>query len=89
MPLGRSEAVSSKPQSSSLEDSEERMEEAMERSRPSLAVFAMLVLIGVGAIVRFSHDVRSVQVVGLTGGGAACGAALCGFIWMFMRRGKA
>ena len=61
----------------------------MERSRSNLAVLTMLVLIGVGAIVRFSHDVRGVQVVGLTGGGAACGVALCGFIWTFMTRGKA
>jgi hypothetical protein len=60
----------------------------MERSRSNLAVLAMLVF-GVGAIVRFSHDVRGVQVVGLTGGGAACGAALCGFIWAFMTRVKA
>ena len=61
----------------------------MERSRSNLAVLAVLVVFGVGAIVRFSHDVRSVQVVGLTGGGAACGAALCGFIWAFMTRVKA
>jgi len=61
----------------------------MERSRSNLAVLAMLVLFGVGAIVRFSHDVRVVQVVGLTGGGAACGAALCGFIWAFVTRVKA
>ena len=55
----------------------------MERSRSNLAVLAMLVVFGVGAIVRFSHDVRGVQVVGLAGGGAACGAALCGLIWAF------
>ncbi len=61
----------------------------MERSKPNLAVLAMLVLFGVGAIVRFSQDVRSVQVVGLSGGGAACGAALVGFIWAFMTRAKA
>jgi hypothetical protein len=60
----------------------------MERSRSNSAVLAMLAIIGVGAIVRFSHDVRGVQVVGLTGGGAACGAALCGFIWAVMTRGK-
>ena len=60
----------------------------MGRSRSNLAVLAMLVIIGVGAIVRFSQDVRIVQVVGLAGGGAACGAALCGFIWAFMARSK-
>lgn len=61
----------------------------MERSRLNPAVLAMLVMIGVGAILRFSHDVRAVQVVGLTGGGAACGVALCGFMWTFMAKGKA
>lgn len=60
----------------------------MRRSRPDLAVLAMLVVVGVGAIARFSQDVRSVQVVGLSGGGAACGAALVGFIWALKTRGK-
>ncbi len=76
-------------QSSNFQDScKNEREENMERSRSNLALFAMLVIIGVGAILRFSHDVRVVQVVGLTGGGAACGVALCGFIWAFMARGK-
>ena len=61
----------------------------MERSKPNLAVLAMLVLFGVGAIVRFSQDVRSVQVVGISGGGAACGVALVGFIWALKTRAKA
>ena len=61
----------------------------MERSKPNLPVLAMLVIVGLGAIVRFSQDVRSVQVVGLCGGGAACGAALVGFIWAFKTRVKA
>jgi hypothetical protein len=60
----------------------------MERSRPNVAVLAMLVVMGAGAIARFSHDVRTVQVVGLTGGGAACGVALCGFIWTLMRKDR-
>lgn len=60
----------------------------MERSKPNLAVLAMLVVIGVGSIARFSQDVRSVQVVGLSGGGAAVGAALFGFIWAFKTRAK-
>lgn len=58
----------------------------MERSKPNLAVLAMMVLVGVGAIVRFSLDVRIVQVVGISGGGAACGAALVGFVWAFKTR---
>jgi hypothetical protein len=61
----------------------------MERSRPNLPVLAMLVIVGLGAIVRFSQDVRGVQVVGLSGGGAACGAALVGVIWAFKTRVKA
>ena len=60
----------------------------MERSRPNVAVLAMLVVMGAGAIARFSHDVRTVQVVGVTGGGAACGVALCGFIWTLMRKDR-
>lgn len=60
----------------------------MEGRRSNFAVLAMLVMIGVGAIVRFSDGVRLVQVVGLTGGGAACGAALCGFAWTRMARRK-
>jgi|GEM_PF-2286091 hypothetical protein len=76
-------------QSSNFENScKNEKEENMEHSRSNFAVLAMLVIIGVGAIVRFSHDVRVVQVVGLTGGGAACGVALCGFIWAFMTRDK-
>ena len=61
----------------------------MERPKPDLAVLAMLVIIGSGAIVRFSQDVRSVQVVGLSGGGAACGAALVGLVWALKTRVKA
>lgn len=61
----------------------------MERFKSNLPVLAMLVVIGLGAIVRFSQDVRLVQVVGLSGGGAACGAALVGFIWAFKTRVRA
>ena len=60
----------------------------MERPKADLAVLAMLVVIGVGAIARFSQDVRNVQVVGLSGGGAACGAALVGVVWAFKTRVK-
>ena len=68
----------------------------MERSQPNLAVLAMLLLIGIGSLVRFaqnlfhsSQDVRIVDVVGLSGGGAACGAAMFGFIYAFMAKNKA
>ena len=61
----------------------------MERSKSNLPVLAVLVVFGLGAIVRFSQGVRIVQVVGLSGGGAACGAALVGIIWAFKTRVKA
>ena len=58
----------------------------MERARPSLAVMAMLFVLGIGSLVHFSHDIRTVDVVGLSGGGAACGAALFGFIFSVRTR---
>lgn len=67
----------------------------MERSRPNLAVLAMLSIIGVGTLFRFSQNlfhfsqnVRMVDVVGISGGGAACGAAIFGFIFALMARHK-
>ena len=60
----------------------------MGRAKGFFAVLALLVVIGVGSLVRFSQNlfqasesVRSVDVVGLSGGGAACGAALFGIIF--------
>ena len=68
----------------------------MERSKPNLAVLAMLFLIGVSSLFRFSQNlfhfsqnVRIVDVVGLSGGGAACGAAIFGLIFALMARNKA
>ncbi len=61
----------------------------MDRARSNLPVLAMLGVMGLGAIVRFSQGVRGAQVVGLSGGGAACGAALVGFIWALKTRVKA
>ena len=58
----------------------------MEQSKPNLGVLVLLVLVGIGSIVRFSSDVRPVQVVGISGGGAACGAALFGFIFSLKSR---
>jgi hypothetical protein len=67
----------------------------MQRSTPSLAVMAMLFTIGVTSIVRFSQNlfhlaqnVRVVDVVGVSGGGAACGAALFGFIFTLVARNR-
>jgi hypothetical protein len=68
----------------------------MERSRPNLAVMAMIFFIGVSTLFRFSQNlfhsspnVRMVDIVGVSGGGAACGAALFGFIFAIMARNKA
>jgi len=68
----------------------------MKRSKPNLAVLALLLLIGVSGLFRFSHNlfhfsqnVRIVDIVGLSGGGAACGAAIFGFIFALMTRNKA
>ena len=55
----------------------------MEHSRPSLAVPALLFVVGIGSLFRYSQNlfqtaqnVRLVDVVGVSGGGAACGAAI-------------
>jgi hypothetical protein len=68
----------------------------MERSRPNLAVMAVLFVIGIGSLMRFSQNlfhiaqnVRVADVVGISGGGAACGAALFGFIFALKTRNKA
>jgi hypothetical protein len=68
----------------------------MDRSRPNLAVMTMIFFIGLSTLLRFSHnlfhfshDVRMVDVVGLSGGGAACGAALFGFIFALRARNQA
>ena len=68
----------------------------MERSKPNLVVLALLLLIGVSNLFHFSQNlyhfsqnVRIIDVVGLSGGGAACGAAMFGFIFALMTRNKA
>lgn len=60
----------------------------MGRSKGIFAVFALLFFIGVSGLVRSSQNlfhasenVRSVDIVGLSGGGAACGAAIFGVIF--------
>ena len=64
--------------------------------RPNLALMALLFTLGVGSLYRFSqnllhasHAVRLVDVVGLSGGGAACGAALFGIIFAVIAKNKA
>ena len=68
----------------------------MERSKPNLAVLALLFFIGVSGLFHFSQNlfhfsqnVRIVDVVGLSGGGAACGAAMFGVIFALVARNKA
>lgn len=67
----------------------------MERSKPNPVVMTMLFIFGVGSLFhfaqnlyRYAQNVRIVDVVGLAGGGAACGAAVFGFIFALMARHK-
>jgi hypothetical protein len=52
----------------------------MER-RPLLPLAVLLFIIGTVTLSRFSHDVRSVVVVGLSGGGFAIGV---GFAFLML-----
>jgi hypothetical protein len=63
--------------------------------RPNPAVLIMLLVIGASSLVRFSQNlfqlsqnVRVVDVVGVSGGGAACGAALFGLVFALMSKRK-
>ena len=65
----------------------------MERPKPNFSVLALLFVLGVSILFRFSQNlfhfsqnVRIVDVVGLSGGGAACGAALFGFIFALLAK---
>ncbi len=60
----------------------------MGRSRGFFAVLALLFAIGINGLIHFSQNLfhasenmRSVDVVGLSGGGAACGAAIVSVIF--------
>jgi hypothetical protein len=73
----------------------DRKEAIMERPKPNPAVLALLFIIGVGSLFRFSQNlfhfsqnVRTGDVVGLSGGGAAVGAAIFGLIFVLMTRKK-
>ena len=62
---------------------------------PPLPILAMLLVIGVSNLFHFSQNlfhysqnVRTVDVVGLSGGGAACGAALFGFAFALKMRDR-
>jgi len=65
----------------------------VERTRPNLGVVALLLLIGVSALVRFSQNLfqmcqnaRLVDVVGVSGGGAACGAGIFALVFALTSR---
>jgi hypothetical protein len=60
----------------------------VEVSKPNLARLALLLIMGVGSIVRFSAGVRLVAVVGISGGGAACGAALFWIIFPLVAKSR-
>jgi hypothetical protein len=65
-------------------------------AKVNFGVSVLLLGIGVVSLFRFSENlfhfaqhVRTVDVVGLTGGGAACGAAIFSFIFAMLNRNKA
>ena len=68
----------------------------MKSAGTNFGVSALLLGIGVVSLYRFSENlfhfaqhVRTVDVVGLSGGGAACGAAIFSFIFAMMHRKNA
>ena len=65
----------------------------MQRPKPNLLVMVMplgmLLVIGIGTLIRFSHNLRPLDVVRVSGGGAACGAAMFGLIFVLASRNKA
>jgi len=64
----------------------------MGRFSPNLAAVALLLVIGVATLTHFASmvpsNVRAVVMIGLSGGGAACGAALFGLIFAIATRSK-
>jgi len=53
----------------------------MERSRSFLPLVGVLFIVGIVGLVRFSQNMRSVDVVGLTGSGFALGV---GFVLLLL-----
>lgn len=65
----------------------------MARPRSQFAPLVMLFIVGVGGLARytgnllqFSQNVRTVDIVGISGSGAALGAAIYGFIYALRSR---
>ncbi len=68
----------------------------MKRPLPPFGVSVLLLLIGATTLVRFSENLfrfcpnaRMVDVFGLSGGGAACGAAVFGFVFALIAGNRA
>jgi hypothetical protein len=61
----------------------------MKRSNPLFFFAFIFLFFGVFGLYRFSHNVRSVDAVGLFSSGVACGAAVVGFIAALRARIKA
>jgi len=68
----------------------------MKRAKPNLAVLTILFVVGVSSLIRFtenlfhfSQNVRVVDIVGVSGGGAAIGAAIFGLIFAIIARNRA
>jgi uncharacterized membrane protein YedE/YeeE len=60
---------------------------------PNFGVVVLLFMIGIGSLYRFSQHllhlssgVRMVDIVGVAGGGAACGAAIFALVFLLMAR---
>jgi len=60
----------------------------MKTSKPLFPFVFILFLLGLGGLIRFSQNVRSVDVVGLFFSGAACGAAAAALIMALRARTK-
>lgn len=60
----------------------------MEQVRRILPVVGVLYIIGVSGLLRFSQDVKSVQVVGLAGSGFALGVGFAFLVLAFSGRLK-
>jgi hypothetical protein len=64
----------------------------MDRSRPNLAILAVLVVFFINggiAVLLYSQNVRIIDALGLSAGGATCGATMAGIIGVLVKRYKA
>jgi hypothetical protein len=52
----------------------------MRRAKSGIAIFTMLLFFGIGNVLHYSDKVRFVDLLGISGSGATCGAAIVGII---------